>query len=380
MDDGEMIKKDVRIKAIFIASLFIIGCFNLPFYPRADGSTQEKVPKPELGEQHTYNEMGEGGGVKWTRNEDWSLSIRHGDANIKIGVMNLTQKGYMQNDTWISYQYNIMHTVGKSVYIAQCGIATIIFIVGNQTIYANLTNCDDFILAYSPIRYNGTVPEFDCNITFLRISVYPATAKESTFDLTLRHHIRADWEHMDTKIEALFDFDNTRFYDKNNLEFNTGEPFTAELHYTMESWNATDQQNQIPLMPTGYNNKTMNYDIQLGNGTPLTVSRLNMSNNFTAYDENGIRELVGYSSFKYNWRSEVTHGFSNLTYKDTKSIKSDPEIIAFHNRVPIHWEGRLGNQHSPNWGLVAIVWGTIGIVFAIAILVFRRHRRKRRVI
>jgi LPXTG-motif cell wall-anchored protein len=62
----------------------------------------------------------------------------------------------------------------------------------------------------------------------------------------------------------------------------------------------------------------------------------------------------------------ITHGFPNMTYKNTQSIKSDPEITVFHDRV-------TGNT---NLALIAAT-GVIVAVAAIGAVVFMRKRKKK---
>jgi LPXTG-motif cell wall-anchored protein len=66
----------------------------------------------------------------------------------------------------------------------------------------------------------------------------------------------------------------------------------------------------------------------------------------------------------------VTHGFPNLTYKDTLSMKSDPEITVYHDRVTAN--AGTGNLIP----MVAI--GAIAAVAAIGAVVFMRKRKKNR--
>jgi LPXTG-motif cell wall-anchored protein len=64
----------------------------------------------------------------------------------------------------------------------------------------------------------------------------------------------------------------------------------------------------------------------------------------------------------------ITHGFPNLTYKNTQSIKSDPEITVYHDRV-----GVTGNT---NLALIAAT-GVIVAVAATGAVVFMRKRKKK---
>ena len=245
------------------------------------------------------------------------------------------------------------------------------FVGGYQTIVTPLSTCDDFELERSPVKYDGNVSTFDLNIIFERIQVYQSNHTDSTFNLTLLHHFRLDWNQSNIKIEALFDFNHTRFYHSNGTEFNAGEPFTVEIRYGMKLTEAESTWGGNPaLIPTRRTNTTLEYDLTLDNGSPLTMSKFEMKDSFTIYNGTGASDSVGYSSM---WvpsggsseNTVIKHGFPNLTYKDIQSMKSDPEIIVYHDRV-------TGNT---NLALMAAI-GVIVAVVAIGAVVFMRKRKK----
>jgi hypothetical protein len=244
------------------------------------------------------------------------------------------------------------------------------FVGGYQTIVTPLSTCDDFELERSPVNYDGNISTFDLNITFERIQVYQSNHTDSTFNLTLLHHFRLNWNQSNIKIEALFDFNHTRFYHSNGTEFNAGEPFTVEIRYGMKLTEAESTWGGNPaLIPTRRTNTTLEYNLTLDNGSPLTMSRLEMKDRFTIYNGTGASASVGYSSMwvPSNGSSENTvikHGFPNLTYNDTQSIKSDPEIIVYHDRVTV------------NSNALIVATGVIVAVTAIGAAVFMRRRKK----
>jgi hypothetical protein len=71
----------------------------------------------------------------------------------------------------------------------------------------------------------------------------------------------------------------------------------------------------------------------------------------------------------YNHNSRVvTHGFPNLTYEDTISMKSDPEIIVYHDRV-------TANSNPLTLLMPMATLGAIVAVAAIGAIVFMRKRK-----
>jgi hypothetical protein len=355
----------------------IIGSLNLIPFASADESPPEKVPEPWVHESHKYNLWGDINGVTTHDlfiNEGWSISVAHGDVMTLISARNISQP-LQNNISGVDYQNNIHYRINGTLYLAQFSINELAFNVANQTvdktIRTPLSTCSGFELEYSPIRYNGTVPTFDCNITFEDVRVYQSDHPDSTFDLTLIHHIRADWNQTDDKIEAQLDFGNTRFYQSNGTEFDAGVPFTAELEYSMSLRIPGVPE---PINPTSCSNTTLNYNMTLDNGSPLTISKLNMKDSFMIYNGTGTRTSVGYSKMMaWGGIASVTHGFPNMTYQDTQSMKSDPEISVVHDRVT---EG--GNQEGPQppWELIVAV-GAIGAVAAVSAVVFMRKRKKK---
>ena len=237
---------------------------------------------------------------------------------------------------------------------------TLEIIIGNQTIYTPLNTSDDFKLTRSPVKYDGPIPTLDFNITFERIRVYQGNHADSTFDLTFLHHFRGDWNQTNIKVEALFDFSNASLYQSNGTEFSSGEPFTAEIRYIMQLMGPRGL-----VIPTGRTNTTFEYNLTLDNGSPLTVSKLEMKDSFTIYNGTGAIASMGYSSMMDRGLAFVTHGFPNMTYKDTKSMKSDPEVIVYHDRV-------TGNTIP----ILIAATGVIAAVAAIGAVVFIRKRRK----
>ncbi|MBU4485164.1 hypothetical protein KKA47_07080 [bacterium] len=348
---------------------------SIPF-AQADESEPEMVPEPQVSEQHEFNVItDEESEVQSIDNERWYMIIKHGGVQTLLGARSMTQKNELHEDmTMTDYQFNIHYSVGDTQYLACCQFNAISFLIEGERVQTSL-GCCDFEMTYSPTRYNGTVPELDCNISYIGIQVYPGTSLQSTFDLTMLHHIRADWNHTDIKVEALFDFSNTKFYDSNNVEYDAGKSFTTELHYTMFVGIA-HMGLESAITPTGYTNTSLEYNLTLDNGAPLTVSKLMMKNNFSIYNETGTHDMMGYSVMECAPISWVTHGFPNLTYKETQFIKSDPEIIVYHDRVTDNYNSE---DEPPPWRLIVaiVVWGVIGAI-GVAVLLIRKSRRKKR--
>jgi hypothetical protein len=363
--------------AIFmVAGLMIIGSLNLIPYAQADASAPEKVPLPQIDERHEYNVPGsQNGNSTYFNHEIWSINFIHGNSSTNIGVRNITQ--YIDNQTWVDYTNNIQYNISGTMYIAQFMITESEFKIGNQTIMASLKTCADFKLERSPVRYDGAVPTFDCNISFDGIRVYTNGHPDSTFDLTLIHHIRADWYRTDDKIEALFNFSNTRFYQSNGTEFNAGEPFTAEMHYRMYMTKPDSLPGQQFIAPTGHTNTTLEFNLTF-NGSPLTLSELNMTDNFTIYNGSGARAWVGYSSMVPGFVfSAAVHGFPNLTYKDTISMKSDPEVTVYHDRATeSNSQNNMDHPSSPSWVAIIAILAVIA-VGAIGAVVYLKKRKKK---
>lgn len=363
---------------ITVVGLLIVGSLNLIPFAQADGSSPEKIPEPWVLETHKYNLWGDINGVPTHDlyiNEEWSIAVSHGDVMTLIMARNISQPS-QNNISGVDYTNNIQYNINGTLYIAQFMINEIDFYIANLTldkrIRTYLDNCSGFELERSPIKYDGAVPTFDCNITFEDIRVYQSGHPESTFDLTLIHHIRANWTQTNDKIEALLNFSNTRFYQENGTEFNVGVPFTAELGYRIYMTQPGGPNNGF-IAPTGMTgNDTLQYNLTLDNGSPLTISELNMKDDFKIFNGSGVHDSVGYHMMMPgNPFSPALHGFPNLTYRDTISIKSDPEIAVFHDRAT---EG--GNQGPGIQWELAIAVIVIIVAGAASAVVFIRKRKK----
>jgi hypothetical protein len=368
----------VRISiGVFIAlNLSIIGSSVLTINGQADDTVPELVPEPWVHETHEYNVSGDVNGTPTDAffvNERWMIDVTHGDVMTLIMARNITQDGISAVD----YTNNIHYSIGGKLYIAQFMIWELAFEIGGYTIHSPLTTCSDFEVEYSPTVYDGTVPTFDCNITYEGIRVYygasvPVGSDISTVDLTLMHHIRGDWDNTHMKIEALLDFNDTIFFnpDDDNNEFDAGEPFTAEIRYMMMVANPEDFTTTGPLIPSGCTNTTLEYNMTLDDGTPLTASKLDMRDDFTIYNGSGANDSTGYSFMElHGGQAYVTHGFPNLTYGDTQSMKSDPEITIYHDRVTENDP----MSDKPLWILIPVVAGIAAVIVAVVLIKRKTH-------
>ncbi len=365
---GDFAKRNSIEKSITvftIAFLLFVGTLNTASSAAADESAPEKVPAPTVSEVHEYNapqrdEYGNVGTGAYC-NERWGVCIEHGGVKIGICATNQTSP-VSSNRPHVGYGQCIQYSIGGKMYVAMFildeGLGSqntnIEIIIGNQTIHTPLNTSDGFKLTRSPVRYDGVIPTLDLNITFERIRVYQGNHTDSTFDLTFLHHFRGNWTQTSIKVEALFDFSNATFYQPDGTEFNAGEPFTAEIRYFMQLMGPRGY-----VIPTGLSNGTFRYNLTLDNGSPLTVSRLDMKDSFTIYNGTGASASVGYSSMVVRGGiAFVTHGFPNLTYMDTQSMRSDPEITVYHDRVT----GNMILVLVTATGVVVAV-GAIGVVF-----------------
>ncbi len=355
-----------------IGCLLITGSSVFASPVSAETSNTALVPEPRVIENHIHNLPGLQGDVTtYFRNDEWSLSIAHGDVDTLLMARNITQG----DQTWIDYTFNIQYNIENTTYIAQFMLNRAVFTVGGQVVPASLETCDGFELARSPVKYDGSIPTLDCNITYKGIRVYPEGHADSTFDLTLIHHFRGDWNQTDIKVEAVFDFNNTRFYQANGTEFSAGAPFTAEIQYKMLLTNPLTMATDGPIIPTGLSNMTLEYNLTLSNGMPLTMSKLDMKNTFAIINATGSQASTGYSTMVYGTFTQVTHGFPGLTYKDTQSIRSDPEITVYHNRVTAY-PPSPSNDGPPNMLIAMIVLGAITALGAVFILRRKNKRAK----
>ena len=357
-----------------IVGIMIIGSLSLVPFALADDSAPENVPAPWTSESHRYNYSDGDSNNSNYNYEAWAITITHGDIKTGISARNYTNG----NGIYVDYGQNIMFYIGGKFYIAMFTIDQVVIKIGNSTLMIPLRNCAGFELTYTPVKYDGTIPTMDCNITYKDIRVYP-NAPDSAFDLTILNHFRGDWNQTSIKVEALLDFTGM------NLDsYSAGEDFTAEIHYIMQLTDPNMKDQGPPdfntIKPSKYTDTSLEYDMTRDDGSPYTLSKLEMNDNFTIYNESGPHPAMGYSRMDspnssgidgqtYNHNSRVvTHGFPNLTYKDTLSMKSDPEITVYHDRVTAN--AGTGNLIQ----MVAI--GAIVAVAAIGAVVLIRKRKK----
>ena len=290
-------------------------------------------------------------------------------------------------DIFVDYSSYFNYNVSGRQYSAQFYIMELKFEVEKTAIGTTLSTCSDFVLNRTPVLYDGAVPTFDCSIMFYGIHVYsvipyPPGSEDSTFDLTLIHHIRGDWNNTQIKIEALLDFSKTRFFSPaNSTECPAGTPFTAEIGYRIYVTEILNNQTGAFLKPTSRTDKTLLFDLNQTGGTPLAVSRLDMRDDFTKHNATGDNASVGYSFMgeSNDMFTPVTHRFPNLTYGDTQWMRSDPKMTVYHDMVTEEnnqnpWAtGALG---TANFVQIISVCAIIAIG-AIGTVLFLKSRRKK---
>lgn len=372
--------------AFVIVAALIVGSSYLVPMANADEPTPDMVPAPWIREDHEFNVSSVEGGGSYTH-EGWGIQISHGGSMTALAVRRLNNGPNPTADTFVDYSIYLNYNVSGRQYSAQFYVMELKFYVEETGIQTTLSTCSDFVLNRTPVQYDGAVPTFDCNITFDGIHVYSTTpsppgSEDSTFDLTLMHHIRGDWNDTQIKIEALLDFSKTKFFSPaNSTECPAGTPFTAEIGYRIYVTEMVDSQTGAFLKPTSRTDNTLIFDMNQTSGTPLAVSRLDMRDDFTKHNATGDNASVGYSfmGVSNDMFTPVTHSFPNLTYRDTQWMRSDPKMTVYHDRVTEEnnqnpWEaGGLGAFNLVQLGSVCaiIAIGAIGTVF------FLRMRRKK---
>jgi hypothetical protein len=236
------------VTAFSIIGMLLVG--GLIALPLAQAEDTALVPEPWVHETHEYNvpidvNVPDSG----TAIEKWSVEVRHGDVLTLLMARNITHNGL----AGIDYTFNTMYTIKGTEYIAQFMMMYVSISYNGQIEQVPLTTCDNFQVSYTSIVYNGTVPTFDCAITFNGLDLYSDAPKPSTLNLTLLHHFYADWNQTDVKVEAMFDFNGTKLYDMSNgNELDAGTPFAAEVHYAMIVHKAHAMGTEGPIAPTSH--------------------------------------------------------------------------------------------------------------------------------
>jgi hypothetical protein len=173
----------------------------------------------------------------------------------------------------------------------------------------------------------------------------------------------------DIKVEAKFDLSKTKLINSNTGdEFEAGTPFAIEIPYSMML--TYSNSHGEPITPTGHTDTGMEYNLTTSSGTPITVSKLTMNNNFTVVNQTGSYASMGYSSMQYGAQSQVTHGFPSLVYRDTMTVQSDPEITVYHDR--------LGGSPSsiPSDITMYMIVVAVAMVAVVGVLLVVRRRAK----
>lgn len=343
---------------VFSVTMLLACCFTMPG-AFGDEAAQDMVPEPQLVEWHYYNEHRYGMQV----NEEWALDINNGGTLIKLAARNNTQsQGYATD-----YQFNIHYNIEGTLYIAQLMMMAIGVIIDGHEMEVPLSTSNDLELSYTPTVYVGNTPTLWCNISFYNISVYPTEHPGSLVDLTLCHHVTADWNQTIVKVEAIIDLSHLALFNGQfqENEFEVGKQFAMEVRYKMGVGKANS--NEGFLSPSSYSNTSLEYNLTTSSGAPLTISSMNMQNDFSVSNETGSYPSTAYSQIRFNNGPEAVHGFPGLIYKDTLSLKSDPEITIYHDR-------ETNEDVSSTW--MPPIIGAVIIAAAVVLAVFIAKKRE----
>lgn len=360
---GMMLRKR-RITAFLLVTTMLIGCLSvLPGVNAEDDAIT--VPEPQVESKHlTGGTLDDVTAI----NDMWSLDVSDGDVTILLLARNLTDT--RTGNSWIDYQSDINYHAGDDLYIAQITIMQIQFLIEGKHIQSVLDSCKKIEMKHTPVQSVNGLPTMYCNITYSGVGLQQAGSVESTFDLTLSHHIIINMTQTDIKVEARFDLTNTTLVNPDtSTEYEAGTPFTIEIPYSMML--TLPNSHGEPITPSGHTDTSLEYNLTTSGGSPITVSKLKMDNNFTIFNQTGSYGSLGYSTMQYGAQSQVTHGFPGLVYKDTVSVQSDPEITIYHDSL----SGSLGSILSGilMYAMMAIVL----IVAAVMIVLFVVRRRAR---
>lgn len=345
------------LSSVLLVMMLLMGGMAVPG-AIGDEAAGEMVPEPQLLEWHNFNETKYGGFV----NEEWALDINNGGTLIKLAARNMTQGQSYATD----YQFNIHYVIGGTTYIAQLLMMEMGLIVDGHHMTVGLITSDDLQLSYTPIVYEGNTPTLWCNISFNNIRVYHEDHPESTIDLTLSHHIVADWNRTIIKVEAGFDLSRLVLFDgqDSDIEIEDGTEFAVEMQYRMGVHKANSDDGF--LSPSSFSNTTLEYNLTTDSGAPLTISSMNMKNDFAISNETSSYAATAYSYLRFDNGPLSIHGFPGLIYNDTMSLKSDPEITVYHDRE----SGEEGQSMS----MTMIVGGAI--IAAAVVLVALIAKKK----
>ncbi len=348
------------VLALLTVSMLLTGGLAIPG-ANADETAGELVPEPQLLEWHIFNEEKYGMFV----NEEWALDINNGGTLIKLAARNMTQgQGYGTD-----YQFNIHYDINGTTYIAQLMMMEMGVIIGGQGMMVSLSTSNDLEMSYTPMVYQGNTPTLWCNISFNNIRLYGNDHPESTFDLTLSHHVTADWNQTIIKVEADLDLSDLVLFDGQNsdVEVEDGTEFAMEVHYRMGVHKANS--NEGFLNPSSHSNTTLEYNLTTASGAPLTISSMNMKNDFTVSNRTDSYASLAYSHLRFDNGPLAVHGFPGLVYNDTVSLKSDPEITVYHDRESDQGTG------TPSM-LISLLIGAAIIAAAVVLAAFVAKKKK----
>jgi len=99
---------------------------------------------------------------------------------------------------------------------------------------------------------------------------------------------------------------------------------------------------------------------------------MSMEDAFFIYDANGSHLSTAYSSVAFGTAAEVTYGFPGLAYKETTSIKSDPEVTVYHDPIKISGDDD-GGSGSPI--LLSGIAAAVMVAIIGSVLVWMKRRK-----
>ena len=380
-----------------IRSFILVLCAGLLFLPffgfasvrasddhvrASDG--RDPVPAPTIQTQYIAKGTIIGGAVSLGQ---FGMGFEHGE-NFSYGwalrkyidPYNGLCAGYQGNlqsyvlETWLLFQFMLESQSNGADY-------PVVYInCSGNVIPIHLYNCSSYDMVTTNVDYVGDVPTFTNVITFHDIALQTPGNNPSSISLVFTQHFIADRTELTIGTQTYANLTKMKLYYTNQSEVLPNTEFSLNFDYMVGLFNQTptDQYGSTPILPTSVTKTGLSFDVTGIGGMNYSIADVTLDDNYT--EVRGASQVLNKTAIVYfapGWGggSKCFQRFTNLTYRVTTAVISDPTINVYHPSVPIGW----GSSNNPvnNWVFpVAFVGGIASVAVVATVVVVRRRRRR----
>lgn len=350
-----------RISLFFLVYLLLVTTNCLIFLSLAQ-EEQIKPPEPILEERNNWNI----GTYHVTKSIHMSFDLGP-NLDFEAAIINGTDT--VDEISELIYQHNVKLKYQGNNYMFEFSVKALTIECQSEYTEIDLLDASNFYASLDEIIYQEDYyPTFSFNVTFEDINVPTYGQGFSNFSIHMNCKFIIDVNKTTVKLETMFNLTNFRYFSPSTyVEPAVDTPYSISLYYDILAFNRTDPEDSQTwtfLSPT-YNQQNISYNL---GSEEYEISSLYIEDTFLDVRGSTIEQgtatstIDGHPSIPY--ALQACHTFSNLAYKNTIYIISDPTII-------------LNFDPNSILNLILIISGSISAVVVITIMIIYLKKKKK---